>query len=129
VRKNTDLALLVIRLILAGLLLPHGYQKLTGWAGAQGFFESLSLPAPKLALIFAAVAEVGGGVLILLGLWVEIAAVLVMIDMVGAIVFAVKGAAFDLLRGGTEVTIFALALALLLAGGGRYGLGRKAAAL
>jgi putative oxidoreductase len=128
-RKNTDLALLVIRLILAGILLSHGYQKLTGWAGALSFFESLSLPAPKLALIFAAVAEVGGGALILLGLWVETAASLVMIDMIGAIVFAVKGAAFDLGRGGMELTIFAMALALLLAGGGRYALGRKAAAL
>lgn len=128
-RKNTDLALLVIRLILAGILLSHGYQKLTGWAGAQGFFESLSLPAPKLALVFAAAAEAGGGLLILIGLWVEVAAVLVMIDMVGAIVFAVKGAAFDLLRGGTEVTIFALALALFLAGAGRYSLGRKATEL
>jgi len=129
VRKNTDLALLVIRLILAGILLSHGYQKLTGWAGAQSFFEGLSLPAPKLALIFAAVAEVGGGALILIGLWVEIAAILVMIDMVGAIVFAVKGAAFDLARGGTEVTIFALALALFLAGAGRFSLGRKPAVL
>ena len=127
-RKNPDLALLVLRLILAGILLSHGYQKLTGWAGAQGFFESLSLPAPKLALVFAAVAEVGGGALILIGLWVEIAAILVMIDMIGAIVFAVKGAAFDLAQGGTEVTIFAMALALFLAGAGRYGLGRKAAA-
>ena len=127
-RKNPHLALLVLRLILAGILLSHGYQKLTDWAGAQGFFESLNIPAPTLALIFAAVAEVGGGVLILLGLWVEIAAVLVMIDMIGAIVFAVKGAAFNLGRGGTELTICAIALALFLAGAGRYRLGRTAPA-
>ena len=128
-RKNPDLALLVLRLILAGILLSHGYHKLTGWAGAQGFFESLNLPAPTLALIFAAGAEVGGGLLILAGLWVEIAATLVMIDMIGAIAFAVKGEAFNLGQGGMELTIFAIALALLLAGAGRYSLGRKAPTL
>ncbi len=128
-RKNTDLALLVLRLILAGILISHGYGKITGWDGARGFFQSLSIPAPTLALIFAVVAEVGGGILILIGLWVEIAAVLVMINMIGAMAFAVKGESFNLGQGGMELTIFAIALALFLAGSGRYGLGPKVPAL
>jgi putative oxidoreductase len=123
-RKNPDLALLVIRIILAAILLSHGIPKLTNWDFYHGFFTSANIPLPTLSLIFAAVAEVVGGALILAGLWVEIAALLVMVDMVGAIVFVVKGAAFNLSKGGIEVTIFALALALFLAGPGAYALGR-----
>ena len=125
-RKNPDLALLVIRLILAAILLSHGIPKLTDWEGAQGFFTSVNIPLPTVSLVFAVVAEVVGGILILVGLWVEIAAVLVIVDMLGAILFVVKGAAFDLGKGGIEVILIALALALLLAGTGRYALGRKA---
>lgn len=124
--KNTNLALLVIRLVLAAILLSHGIPKLTGWSSSLGFFTSVNIPLPTVSLAFAVVAEVVGGILILLGVWVEIAALLVMIDMAGAIFFVVKMAAFDLGRGGMEVVIFAMALALLLAGPGRYALGRKA---
>lgn len=124
-RKNTDLALLVIRLILASVLLSHGIPKLLDWSSFHGFFTSANIPMPTISLGFAVVAEVIGGVLILLGLWIEIAVILVMINMIGAIVFVVKAAAFDLGKGGIEVIIFALALALLLGGAGRYALGRR----
>jgi putative oxidoreductase len=127
--KNPDLALLIVRLILAGILLSHGIAKVTHWPGMLGFFTSANIPLPTVSLAFATLAEVGGGVLIVLGLWIEIAAAMVMIDMVGAIVFVVKGSAFDLGQGGTELIIFALALALLLGGAGRYSIGRRAVAL
>lgn len=124
-RKNPDLALLVVRLILGAVLLSHGIPKITNWAGMHGFFTSAGVPVPTVSLAFALVAEVGGGILILLGLWIEIAVVLVMVDMVGAIATVVKGAAFDLGKGGIELVIFSLALALLLAGAGRYSVARK----
>jgi putative oxidoreductase len=124
-RKNPDLALLVIRLILAGVVLSHGIPKLTNWSGMHGFFVSAGIPVPTVSLAFAALAEIGGGLLILLGLGVEIAALLLMADMIGAIVFVVKGSAFNLGTGGIELIVFSLALALLLAGPGRYSLGRK----
>ena len=124
-RKNPDLALLVIRLILAALLLSHGIPKITGWAGTHGFFVSAGIPLPTVSLAFALIAETVGAMLILLGLWIEIGALLVMVDMLGAIVFVLKAAAFDLGKGGIELTIFAMALALLLAGAGRYSVSRK----
>jgi putative oxidoreductase len=124
-RKNPDLALLVVRLILGAVLLSHGIPKITGWEGMHGFFASAGVALPTVSLAFALLAEVGGGILILLGLWIEVAAVLVMVDMVGAIFFVVKGSAFDLGKGGIELIIFSLALALLLAGAGRYSVARK----
>jgi putative oxidoreductase len=125
-RKNPDLALLVIRIMLAALLLSHGILKITNWSSFHDFFTSAQVPMPTISLAFALIAEVVGGSLILLGLWIEIGAILVMIDMLGAIVTVLKGSAFDLSKGGIELVIFAMALALLLAGAGRYSVGRRA---
>lgn len=124
-RKNPDLGLLVLRLILAALLLSHGVPKISSWSAMHDFFAGAHVPLPTVSLGFALVAEVVGGILILLGLGIEIATALVMVDMAGAIITVVKGAAFNLGRGGTEVTIFAMALALFLAGAGRYSVARK----
>jgi putative oxidoreductase len=79
-------------------------------------------------VVFAIIAEVVGGLLILLGFAVDIAGILVMIDMLGAILFVHLHNGFDYGKGGWEhpFTVLGIALALVLAGPGRYSVGNRA---
>jgi putative oxidoreductase len=119
--QNLDLALLVLRLALAAILLYHGLPKVMNFGGTVAGFQSMHVPAPTLTAAFAALAEVIGGLLILFGLAVDIAGLLVVIDMLGAIVTVQLPKGF----GGWEheFSILAMALALALAGPGRSSVG------
>jgi putative oxidoreductase len=119
---NYDLALLILRLALAAVLLYHGLPKLMNFSATVGAFQSMNLPAPTLTAGFALIAEVIGGILILIGIAVDIAALLVVIDMLGAIALVHWGNGFDFTKGGWEhpFTVLAIALALAFAGPGRH---------
>ena len=84
----------------------------------------MGIPAPALAAAFATLAEVGGGVLILLGVAVDIAGVLFAVDMLGAIIFVHFKNGYSG-QGGYEfpLTLLAIALTVALAGPGRYSVG------
>jgi putative oxidoreductase len=124
---NPDLALLVLRLALAGALLYHGLPKVMDFAGTVAFFQSGNIPAPAFSAGYAAFAEVVGGILLLLGIAVDIAGLLVIIDMIGAIAFVHWARGYDFTKGGWEYPFMVLcvALALALAGSGRYAVGAK----
>jgi putative oxidoreductase len=124
---NLDLALLVLRLALAAVLLYHGLPKVMNFGATVGAFQSMHIPAPTFTAGFALVSEVIGGILILFGVAVDIAGVLVIIDMIGAIALVHWASGFDFTKGGWEhpFTVLAMALALALAGPGRYTVGRK----
>jgi putative oxidoreductase len=83
---NHDLALLVLRLALAAILLYHGVPKLMNFGATVAAFQGMGLPAPSLTAAVALLAEVAGGLFILLGVMVDLAGLLVIIDMLGAIV-------------------------------------------
>lgn len=119
---NLDLALLILRLALAAILLYHGLPKLMNFGATVGMFQSMSIPAPALSAAFALLAEVGGGLLILLGVAADIAALLVVIDMIAAIALVHWKNGFDFLKNGWEhpFTVLVIALALGLAGPGRH---------
>ena len=124
---NLDLALLVLRLALAAVLLYHGIPKLMNFGATVSGFQAMNIPAPTLTAAFALLSEVVGGILILLGVAVDLAGILVVIDMLGAI-FTVHGAAgFDFTKGGWEhpFIVLAMALALALAGPGRTSVGAR----
>lgn len=118
---NLDVALLVLRLALALVLLYHGLPKLMNFGQTSANFQGMHIPAPTLTAAFAVLAEVIGGILILLGIAVDIAGLLVVIDMLGAIALVHLPNGFDFTKGGWEhpFTILAMALALALAGPGR----------
>src|SRR3954453_20195160 len=84
---NSDLAFLILRLVLGAVMVTHGFPKVTGFSGTAGFFASAGIPAPTLAAAYAGVVEVGGGVLILLGIAVYVFGLLFALDMIGAITF------------------------------------------
>ena len=69
-----DLGMLLLRLVIGGLMVGHGTQKLFGWFGGHGvrgtarWLESMGFrPALPLAVMTGA-AEAGGGLLLALGL-------------------------------------------------------------
>jgi len=70
---------LALRLLIGGLFIGHGTQKLFGWFGGHGldgtggFFESLGLKPGKRNAIAAGVSEAGGGALLASGLALPVA--------------------------------------------------------
>src|SRR4051812_40973255 len=119
---NLDVALLILRIALAGLLLYHGLPKVMAFGTTVTAFQGMHLPAPSLLAAYAVIAEVIGGLLILFGVAMDIAGVLVAIDMLGAIVLVHWANGFDFTKGGWEhpFTVLAIALALAFAGPGRH---------
>jgi putative oxidoreductase len=124
---NPDVALLVLRLTLAAVLLYHGLPKVMNFGATVGAFQSMNIPAPAFSAGFAILSEVVGGILILLGVAVDLAGILVIIDMLAAIFLVHWANGFDFTKGGWEhpFTVLAIALALALAGPGSYAVGGK----
>jgi putative oxidoreductase len=124
---NLDAALLILRLALAAVLLYHGLPKVVNFGATVAGFQSMNIPAPTLTAAFAILAEVVGGILILLGIAVDLAGLLVIIDMLGAIFTVHWAAGFDFTKGGWEhpFTVLVMALVLALAGPGRTSVGAR----
>ncbi len=87
-----DIALLALR-VFAGLLFAgHGAQKLFGWFGGNGleatagFFENIGLRPGKFHATAAGFNEFAGGILLALGLFTPLAAVLIIATMTAAVI-------------------------------------------
>jgi putative oxidoreductase len=89
-----DVGLLLIRLAVGLYLAGHGAQKLFGWFGGHGlaatggFFESLGYRPGRRNAALAGLAELGGGLLLALGLLTPLGAaavVGVMLNAIGAV--------------------------------------------
>lgn len=123
-----DLGLLVIRLVFGLTYAAHGTQKLFGWfggygiAGTAGWLESLGLKPGKLQAVLAGVAELGGGLLLALGLWTPLAAVLIVATMLVAIAKVHGAKGYWATAGGFEynMAIIAVAVGVALTGAGNY---------
>ena len=73
-RSGLDSALLLVgRLLLAYMFLPAGIGKITGFAGTVGYIASQGLPIPQLLAVVAIVAEVGGGLALIVGFQTRLA--------------------------------------------------------
>jgi putative oxidoreductase len=125
---NTDLALLILRVVLGIIMIYHGWPKLTNLGGTIEGFSGMGIPAPAVAAIFATLVEVVGGFLVLVGAFADIAGLMFAIDMLGAITFVHAKNGFSASEGGVEfpLALLAMALAIALAGPGRYAVGRPA---
>lgn len=82
---------LLLRLVVGGLFVGHGTQKLFGWFGGNGLdataqgFEHLGLRPGRENAIAAGTAEAGGGTLLALGLATPLAASVLIATMLTAI--------------------------------------------
>lgn len=122
-----DLAMLVLRVMVAIVGIYHGSQKLFGLFGGPGlkgfssFLESIDVPMPMVSAVMAGGAECFGGLLVGIGLLTRFAAIPFLVAMVVAIAKVHPGA-FSLQNNGMEyaLTIAAILLAIALAGPGRF---------
>lgn len=89
-----DTGLLIIRLAVGLFLAGHGAQKLFGWFGGHGlrgtggFLESLGYRPGRVFAVLAGVAELGGGLLLALGLFTPLgaaAAIGMMLNATGSV--------------------------------------------
>lgn len=125
---------LLLRLTVAGVIFPHGAQKLFGWFGGYGpsgtlqYFRSLGVPT--VAGWIGILAEAVGPLLLVLGLGTRVVALLLAGVMVGAVVLVHRPNGFFMNWFGQDkgegfeyhlVMLGALA-ALLVTGGGAFSL-------
>lgn len=123
-----NLGLLVIRLIFGLSFARHGTEKLFGWFGGHGlkgtagFFESIGLK-PGLPMAFlAALGELLGGLFLAAGVFIPVAAILIVGAMVVAIATVTGKNGFMITAGGYEynLAIIAAAVGIYLTGPGAY---------
>ena len=64
---GSDLLALIGRALLALLFIPAGFGKIAGFAGTVGYIASKGVPLPEVAAAIAIGAELGLGLLVLVG--------------------------------------------------------------
>jgi putative oxidoreductase len=76
-----DVALLILRIVVGGLFIGHGTQKLFGWFGGRGLpataasYQDQGFRPGRVNALMSGVAEAGGGLLLVLGLLTPLGAV------------------------------------------------------
>ena len=123
----TDVALLLLRLVVGVVFICHGAQKVfgvfggPGMAGFTGMLEQMGIPYAALAAWAAALAELVGGGLLLIGLLTRLAAIPPLANMLVAAAVVHRNA-FDAQQNGMEyaVTLAVVLVALILTGAGRF---------
>jgi len=111
---------LLVRLVVGGLFIGHGTQKLFGWFGGGGldgtaeYFESLGLKPGRRQALAAGASEAGGGAMLAAGLLTPLAAASISGTMITAIrtVHGPKGPWIS--QGGYEYNAVLLAVLFVL---------------
>jgi putative oxidoreductase len=87
---HADWVVTIARIVLGVIFFAHGAQSMLGWYGGPGlarsmrtFTEQLHLPSTLAFLVLA--GELFGGIGLIVGLFSRIAALVIMLTMVGAI--------------------------------------------
>jgi putative oxidoreductase len=127
-----NLAVLILRVVVGGLLTGHGAQKLfghfngPGLEGTSGFMEMLGLRPGRPWAVLAGLSEFGGGVLTVLGFLNPLGP----LGIISAMSMATTKAHWDkpiwVTEGGAELPVIniAAAMSLLLNGPGKISLDR-----
>lgn len=77
---------LLARLLLAHIFLLAGFSKITGYAGTQGYMESMGVPGALLPLVI--VLEIGGSLALIFGFFTRWAALaLAAFSVAAALIF------------------------------------------
>lgn len=116
--------LLLLRLVLGVVFIAHGAQKLwmNGIPATQEGFAGMGVPMPEVMAIVVTAVELGGGLLLILGLGTRIVGVALAVNMGVALVLVHLAAGFFAMDGGYEfvLTLGVASLALALTGPGRF---------
>jgi putative oxidoreductase len=119
-----DVAVLLIRIVVGGTMVAHGYNHLWGsggFAGTARWFESLGMRPAKLHALLSGAGEVGAGAALVLGILTPLVAAFVVGTMVVAAVTAHRRNGFFVFKDGYEyvlmIAVVCIALALIGPGG------------
>lgn len=127
--RGIDSALLILRLVLGILVLLHGISKLPPPpAGIADTLVKANLPAVLAYGVY--VGEIVAPILLVIGVWTRLAAIVIVINMAVAVLMAHAGDLFKLGdQGGYALELQAMflfvALALALTGAGRLSVGGR----
>lgn len=115
--KKFDIFALVTRLIVGGIFIYTGWSKVSDMGMTIGFFSSMHIASFFTYLV--AYGELVGGILLILGLWTEIAGTWLVVIMFGAIWFTRAG---GFMAFGLPLAMLSGLSAILGAGPGKYAL-------
>ena len=116
-----ETGLLLIRVVLGGIMMAHGAQKLVGWfggpglAGTGGWLEAMGLRPGRMWAAVNGLAEFGGGALLVLGLITPLGSAAVAGVMLVAIATVHWRNGFFNSNGGYEFNLLIIAAAIALA--------------
>jgi len=122
------LGLLIVRVVVGLLFVGHGAQKLFGWFGGYGpkgtggWLESVGIKPGVAMAVAAGLMELVGGLLFAAGLLTPLAAVLIVLTMLGAIVKVHGPNGIWATANGYEynLVLVAIAIGIALTGAGEY---------
>ncbi len=121
--------LTVLRLVVGIIFLVHGWQKVfsIGLHGVAGMFGQMHIPFPLVSAAVVMAVEFLGGIALVFGLATRWAALLLAIDMVGAIFFVHGRNGFYMSHFGYEYVLALLGacVCLALSGPGALALGKR----
>ena len=118
--------LLTLRVVAGGIFIAHGAQKLFtfGLAGVTQAFAGMGVPMPGIMGPAVAFLEFFGGILLIAGLLTRVWAILLGLNMIGAIVLVHWKNGFWNSNNGIEfpLALLEMCFALALTGGGPWSL-------
>jgi len=130
---NDDIAAFVLRILLGIVFFPHGMQKFFGWFGGYGFSGTMDMFTSKMGIpaifaFLAIMAEGLGPLGLLTGLLTRLAAFGIAVEMAVAVYLIHWNNGFFMNWFGNQkgegfeyhILVIAIALALMIKGGGRW---------
>ena len=126
---GVDVALLILRVVLGLLILLHGDNKLP--PPPEFLITALSARwLPSVLAYGVYLGEIVGPILIIVGIWTRLGALLIVANMIVAVLVAHTGDLFHINKqGGYQLELQAMylftAVALTLTGAGRYSVGGR----
>lgn len=126
--KWGEFASFFLRVVTGLVFAMHGWQKLQGGIpGVAGFLGTLGFPAPELFAVLLIAGELGGGILLIVGLYTHWAAKVTAFIALVALLTVHVSKGFFLSTGGFEFIILLLAasVSIMVMGAGKWSLDHK----
>lgn len=123
---------LVGRVLMALLFIVFGYMKLTNFGGTVGYFTKWGFPLPQVVTVIAIVAELGGGLMLLVGWKTRLVSWILAVYVVIAAAVAHRYWTYDPAQAFAQTSFFYKNLAITggllyvaVVGAGRYSVDKR----